>query len=303
MTKSIKRGLLFALITAAISGFSIFYNKLVLVGGIDPLVFNIIKNGGVAFVLSLFILMNRKITKLGKLTRRQWVRLAAIGVIGGSIPFVLFFEGLRSVPAVNAAIIHKTIFLWVALLALPLLGERLSTGQMIGYLIVAWSNVLIGGFTGFSFGRGEALILGATVLWSFENIIAKVALKDTESMIVAWGRMAIGSVLLVVIAVAEGKIALLFRVTPQQWLVTAGSVLLLTGYVSAWYRALAFASATLVASVLIIATPITNVLSALFITHALPAPQVVNLAGTLGGLFLISAFLRFPNRKPTVQPS
>jgi drug/metabolite transporter (DMT)-like permease len=174
---------------------------------------------------------------------------------------------------------------------------------MVGYLIVAGSNVLIGGFTGFTFGRGEAFILIATVLWSIENIIAKVALKDTESMIVAWGRMTIGSVLLVIIAVAEGKFALLSRVTPQQWLVTAGSVLLLTGYVSAWYRALALAPATLVASVLIVATPITNVLSAVFITHVFPSPQIVNLAGTLGGLFLIAVFLRFPNRNPRVEPS
>ena len=302
MTKSIQRGLVFALLTAAISGFSVFYNKLVLVGGIDPLVFNIMKNGGVALVLSLLILMNRNVTKLAKLTRRQWVRLIAIGAIGGSIPFILFFEGLRSVSAVNANLIHKTLFLWVALLAVPLLRERLSTGQMVGFLIVAWSNVLIGGFTGISIGRGEAYILIATVLWSFENIIAKVALKDTESMIVAWGRMAIGTIFLIVIAVGGGKIALFTHVTPQQWLVTAGSVVFLTGYVASWYRALALAPATLVASVLIVATPITNIVSALFITHVFPAPQIVNLAGTLGGLFLIMVFLRYPNRKPTVQP-
>ena len=51
-----KKGIIFAIITAVISGFSIFYNKLIIVKGIDPLIFNIIKNGGVALILSCFLL-------------------------------------------------------------------------------------------------------------------------------------------------------------------------------------------------------------------------------------------------------
>jgi uncharacterized membrane protein len=53
MNPQTKKGILFAVLAACISGVSIFYNKLVLVKGIDPLIFNIIKNGGVALILSL----------------------------------------------------------------------------------------------------------------------------------------------------------------------------------------------------------------------------------------------------------
>jgi len=48
---------------------------------------------------------------------------------------------------------------------------------------------------------------------------------------------------------------------------TLASIGLLTGYVMTWYRALKIAPVTLVASVLTLATIITNVLSSIFITH------------------------------------
>ena len=44
--------------------------------------------------------------------------------IGGSVPFVLFFEGLSRAEATQAAFIQKTLVVWVALLAVPLLRER-----------------------------------------------------------------------------------------------------------------------------------------------------------------------------------
>ena len=60
--------------------------------------------------------------------RGQWGALAPIGVIGGSVPFVLFFEGLARASSPQAAFLHKTLVLWVALLAVVVLGERLQWG-------------------------------------------------------------------------------------------------------------------------------------------------------------------------------
>ena len=59
-------------------------------------------------------------------TRRQWLGVVAVACIGGSVPFVLFFEGLARADATQAAFIHKTLVVWVALLAVPLLRERLG---------------------------------------------------------------------------------------------------------------------------------------------------------------------------------
>ena len=287
-----KKGIIFAIITAVISGFSIFYNKLIIVKGIDPLIFNIIKNGGVALILSCFLLTITERKKIFTLKPSQWKKLLAIGFIGGFLPFVLYFEGLKSVAPTNANLIHKTLFIWVAMMAVPILKEKLSILQTAGYLIVAWSNLFIGGLTDFSGNSGEIMILAATILWSVENIIAKIALKDIESGIVTWGRMFIGSIFMILLAITQNKLILITRLNPSQVLPIGGSVLLLTGYVYFWFKALKFAPATIVTSVLILATPITNILSAIFITHNLPQIQIVHALFTLFGLTLIT--LLFP---------
>lgn len=298
MTGNTKKGIIFAVLAAAISGASIFYNKLVVVGGIDSLIFNILKNGGVAIALSVFLIASGKVRILSTLTKRQWIYLAAIGIIGGSIPFVLFFDALKTVSAVNANLIQKTLFIWVALLAIPFLHEKLSAWQVVGYILVAWSNVLLGGLGGFKFSTAEFMILAATLLWSVENVIAKITLKNTDSFVVAWGRMFIGSFILLVIAAIQGKIGLLASVTPTQLWMTAGSIILLTGYVTSWYRALKFAPATLVTSVLILATPITNILSAIFISHTLPNEQIMQTVVMVAGLAVIAKFANKSTNTP-----
>lgn len=301
MTSKVKRGIVFALITAVISGFSIFYNKLVLVKGIDPLIFNILKNGGVAVILSLLLLPLSQRKNLAKLSAKTWRRLLLIGLIGGSIPFILFFEGLKTASAVDANLIQKSLFIWVAAAAIPILGERLSLWQVAGYLIIAWSNLFIGGFTGFKINTGEMMILAATFFWTIEVIVAKITLRDVDNIIVSWGRMFLGSLILILVAGIWGKLPLLFQIKPDQLMAVSGSILLLTGYVTFWFKALKYAPATIVTAVLILATPITNILSAIFITHTFPQVQIVNLLGIIIGIILISLLLPKAKENSTVN--
>lgn len=256
-----KKGIFFALTTAAISGVSIFYNKLIVVQGIDPLVFNILKNGGVALFLSSLLIVSKESKTLQHLSRRQWIQLLLIGLIGGSIPFVLFFQGLTMIPAVQATLIHKTLFLWVALMAVPLLKERVSTLQLLGYAGVIGSLFFVGGIPKFSGTTGEWMILAATLLWSVENILAKLTLRSIPAEVVAWGRMFFGTCILFLLATLQGKTGMLMTLSPSLIIPILGSVVLLTGYVTFWYKALAKTPATVVSSLLILATPITALLS------------------------------------------
>src|SRR3989344_1632606 len=173
MKNAIRKGALFALLTATISGFSIFYNRQVIVKGIDPLIFNIIKNGGVALILSLFLLSRIGPKQLIRRVESEWKKLLIIAIIGGSIPFYLFFEGLKQTSAINATLIHKTMFVWVAAIALPLLSERLSLLQITGFIAVAYGNLFIGGFSGFSHNKGELLIAAATLFWALEAVLVR----------------------------------------------------------------------------------------------------------------------------------
>ena len=284
--KQLKTGILFALIAALISGISIFYNKQVVVSGIDPVVFNIIKNGGVALILSLLLLRGRNRFEISRLILDK--KLIFIGVIGGSIPFVLFFQGLAHVPAINANLIQKTLFIWVAIGAIPLLKEKINPLQIIGYLLVIFGNFFIGGLRGFSFSSYEGMILLATLFWSAEIIIAKTVLRNTSSESVAWGRMFFGSLVLILIAVFTGKIQTVTNLSVNQAAPIMGSITLLTLYVLTLYRALKIAPATAVTSILVLATLVTNILSTIFITHKINNLLNFNSAAILSGVFLIS---------------
>ncbi|MCG2692105.1 DMT family transporter, partial [Microgenomates group bacterium] len=190
-----------------------------------------------------------------------------IGVIGGSLPFYLFFKGLTMVNPATGALIHKTLIFWLALWALPFLKEKVSVKQWLALGLIFGSNFIIGGLPVLKWGRGETMILGATLLWSIENIIAKLTLKQVAVDVVVGARMILGSLILLLAVVGSGKLGLIFKLNSTQWLMTLVAIGLLTGYVMTWYRALKAAPVTMVATVLTLATIITNVLSSIFITH------------------------------------
>jgi len=104
-----KKGLILVLTTAIISGISIFINKYS-VSVINPYIFTFLKNAVVALMLSGLILLIKDWKILKFLTKKQWLLLLLIGLIGGSIPFLLFFKGLSLVSAAQGSFIHKTIF-------------------------------------------------------------------------------------------------------------------------------------------------------------------------------------------------
>jgi drug/metabolite transporter (DMT)-like permease len=117
------------------------------------------------------------------------------------------------------------------------------------------------GLFGMPFGTGEAEILAATLFWAVEVVIAKRLLGGLSSWRVGLARMVAGSVLLVGWLLLRGD-AGLTGLSPGQW----GSMLLtgalLAAYVATWFAALARAQAVDVTAVLVVAVPITALLTA-----------------------------------------
>jgi len=260
------KGFKLALITAGFSGVAVFLNSLTVKAVGDALVFTTIKNLGVAMIIGA-VLLRQKIN--WPVVKANWRPLTAIAVIGGSLPFYLFFQGLTLTNAVTGALIHKTLIFWVALWAIPMLKEKISLKQWLALGVIFGSNLVIGGLPQLQWGKGEWMILAATILWAVENIIAKITLKRVAVDVVVGARMILGSLILLVAVIASGKLGLIFKLNNTQWLMTIMSIGLLTGYVMTWYQALKAAPVTLVATVLTLATIITNILSGIFITHSL----------------------------------
>jgi len=284
---SLHKGINLALLTAFISGFANFINKYGLELWDNSSVYTTAKNIVAAVLLTVTVLAVRNFPEIGRLTRKQRAQLVAIGFIGGSIPFLLFFRALTIIPALEASFIHKTLFIWVALLAYPFLKERLSLMQLAALGLLLLSVYLGGAPQTFTFGAGSLLALGATLLWAVENVFAKRILQDVSAAVVGWARMFFGSLFLLAYLAVTGNITQLIPATLPQAGITLGVGVILFGYVISWYAALKHAPATVVSSVLVLATPITALLNGLFIQHAFPAPILLSLAVMIGALLIL----------------
>ena len=254
-----RRGIGLAFAAAAVSGVAVFVNAYGVRAVPDATVYTTAKNLVAAvLLLGLAALPLRPVRRVGRLRPTQVLGLSAVAVIGGSIAFVLFFEGLARASSSQAAFVHKTLVIWVAALAVPLLAERFTAwhAAAIGLLVVGQA-VLAGGLKGFAFGTGEWLILAATLLWSVEVVLAKRLLRDLPASTVAVARMAGGAVLLVLWVAVTGRWSLLVGLGADGWAWAALTGLVLAGYVALWFSALALAPAVDVTAVLVIAAVVT----------------------------------------------
>ena len=292
MTPTRRTGMLLALATALISGFSVFLNSYGVKAFGNPTAYTTGKNTVSALVLLAFVSFGIRAGSGVRLTRPrdpgQWAAVVAIGVLGGSVPFVLFFEGLSRAASPQAAFLHKTLVLWVAVLALVFLSERLQWGHWlaIGFLVVGQVG-LLGGLPD-SIGVPEAMILGATLMWSVEVVVAKRLLRaEISPWTVGVARMGLGSLALIGWVAVRGDLDLLTSMDPGQlgWVLLTG--VLLAGYVGTWFGALQRARAVDVTAVLVLAVPITAALDA--IVHGTPlGPQLGWLALLLAGGALVA---------------
>jgi len=179
-------------LTAFISGFSIFINKFG-VKFTNPYIFTFLKNSIVFMILFGIILFVKEFSSFKKLKKSDWMKLVTIGLIGGGIPFLMFFKGLQITTSAKAAFIHKTLFIYVAILAYLFLKERFNWKIFVASGALILGNLLFLKLTWEPFNSGDLLIFGATIFWAIENTLSKHALKNIPPKIVAFSRMFFGS--------------------------------------------------------------------------------------------------------------
>ncbi|MEX2652967.1 MAG: DMT family transporter, partial [Acidimicrobiia bacterium] len=164
-----RTGVLLAAGTAAISGIAIFVNGY----GVrawteisDPTTYTMLKNTVAALILLVVATVVARRAGAGRFdlsqVRKHWLGLSLIAIVGGSIPFVLFFEGLARATSSDAAFIHKTLVVWVTVLAVSFLREKIGPLHIAALVLLIWGQVaLSGGVGAIELGAGEWMILAA----------------------------------------------------------------------------------------------------------------------------------------------
>lgn len=264
--------------TALVSGVSVFVNSYGVRAGATPAVYTTAKNLVAVAVLSFVALIGWTVRtrRLGSAAAnfvatapeareapatRRWVErlgLAYVGVVGGGLAFVLFFNGLAQSEPTPAAFWRDTLVLWVAVLAVLLLRERLRWWNLAAIVLVISGEVVVSGGIGqLAANRGEVDVLASSVLWALEVVVARRLLRTRSPATLAVVRMGLGALTLIVYLAASGSLGQLGAMNADQWHWALWTGLLLSAYVATWMSALARARAIDVTSVLALSALIT----------------------------------------------
>ncbi len=289
MKTNFRSGVYLALTTALISGLSIYLNKLAVNAMPEAALFTTLKNTLVGLMLLGLTSATRR-----DVTLTQWSvwQLLVVAVIGGSLPFLLFFKGLALAAAPSAALIHKSLFLWVALLAAPLLGEALGGWTLLGLAALTLGQVLVGWPKVWGWGMGESLILLATLLWAVETIVVKRLVFKLPVRLAATARMLGGALVLWLYLGFTGQAPSVFTLSLTQWLWVLVTSALLFGYVLTWYTALQCAPVTVVSAILPVGAVVTAGLTCLLEGQSLQWLPAMGLGLMIVGVILLVGWHR-----------
>jgi drug/metabolite transporter (DMT)-like permease len=144
-------------------------------------------------------------------TAREWVLIAATGVLSFTFNYGLLFWGEQHISSGLAALLQATIPVFGMLFAhahLP--GERLSARNMAGVLLgvggvgIIFSNQM--GTEGSLAAWGSAAVVAGAVCVAYSNVLVKAKAAKIEPPVLAAGQMACGLVPLLCFGLAlEGN--------------------------------------------------------------------------------------------------
>jgi len=112
-----------------------------------------------------------RLRTLTVLPGRTWARYAVLGLLNPFLYYVVLFEAYDRLPAQIAQPLNYTWAITLALLAIPVLGQRLSWRTLVG-MLVSYGGVVVllaqGRFDGYPEldKVGVALALGSTFVWA-----------------------------------------------------------------------------------------------------------------------------------------
>jgi drug/metabolite transporter (DMT)-like permease len=122
-------------------------------------------------VLFGIITVQGKVALLRRMTRRQLLRSLAGGVLNPFLYYMILFKAYSELPAQEAQPLNYTWPVVIALLAVPVLGDKLSP-RSVAALLVSFAGVVVISTRGDIFGLrfanpfGAALAVGSSLIWA-----------------------------------------------------------------------------------------------------------------------------------------
>ena len=247
-------------------------------------------------IASLFLLLwlqrGGGLANLRSLSLRQWLGLAAAGVMGVYAYALFFMLGLAHVAAGRAVLVVTTSPVLTTLVAAWWFGERLNwkigagialaTAGALTVMSHGAPSTLLSG----TVGIGELLLLGCVVAWTGYTLIARRLLAGIDALTTTAVTAVTGTMMLLVSALVfegPGALASPFQASATVWIALGFLALAATVVAYAWYFEGVAALGAGAASGYISLVPVFGVLTAtLWLNEPLDHSIV------LGGLLAVS---------------
>jgi len=287
--RTLGTGIGLVLLTVVISGVSNFVNFRA-VQGTNVDAWLAVRNAIVVLLLVPLALLVGRGTRRPR-TRSEWGQLVAVGLVGGAIPFLLYFHGFQLAAseggAASASLGYRSLFLIATVLGVLVLRERVPRRFLLASGLLMIGNVLLLAFTGPIWTDGTGYVMLATALWAGEYAMSKRLLRDLPASTVTLGRMGFGAAFLLAYLGLSGQASSIAGFSGTDWMSLCFSALLLFVFVSTWYAGLRTVDLSLASSLLVLAFPITWVLGVLTAKTAFTVEQGVGAAIVAAGAALL----------------
>ena len=138
---------------------------------LDPLQLLLFANAVSIVVLFAVLAGQRRLHLLARYRSADWRRFALLGLLNPFLYYVTVFQAYDLLPAQQAQPLNYTWAITLALLSVPLLGQRIGTKAFLA-LFVSYIGVVVIATEGrvlaleFTSLPGVALALGSTVFWA-----------------------------------------------------------------------------------------------------------------------------------------
>ena len=284
-------------LTAFVSGVSTFVNAYAVGVTTSSDAFVTVRNILVAGAFVPVALVASRYLRAPKLRGIDWVRLVVIGLIGGAIPFLLFFHGLelatKAGGAVTASFAYRTLFLFATVFGLVFLSEKFRWWVVLAAGLILGGNVLLLSLTAPIWTDGTSYVLAATVLWAAEYTVSKRTLRDLPSATVALGRMGFGAVFLAGYLAFTAQWGVVAGFSGVDWAWIGISAALLAAFVASWYPGLKRVDLGAATSVLVLGFPITWLLGILVKGSPFTLGEAAGAAVVVAGVCLAVGLAQF----------
>ena len=149
-------------------------------------------------------------TKVEKfITRKEYFILFLTAIFGAVIAPSLSLYGLSQITAVNAALLSNTEMLFIIIIGVFFLKEKVKRYDLVAFLLIILGAVSLStnNFQDLSLSPnlfGNLLVVAAAFFWSLDTSLSKFLSKKRDIVFITGVKCAIGSFILLILSILMG---------------------------------------------------------------------------------------------------